>query len=118
MLGDAARAGVGQRRLDVDTGDTRLDDLLRLLGGDLHVFLDDDLAGLGVHDGGRREASVDALLEGGKQGVTGAVDQPDAGDRLALFDTGAGLDDDILRDVDHAAGEVTRVGPCARRASR
>ena len=115
VLRDPAVQCVRERRLHLHALDAGLDDRARQLRGDLLVGADDHLTRLRVRDRLRRPAPVDALLQRCEQPRLGAFGDPDPRDRLALLETGALLDHDVLCDVDHAARQVAGVGRAQRR---
>ncbi len=108
----AAAAGARQHRTDADLLDAAFLDVGRLLLVDLLVDVDDDLAGERVDDLLERDAADDAVAQR-LDDLARLDDRPrlDAVHRAAV-DL---VDDDVLRHVDEAAGQVARVGGLQRR---
>ncbi len=104
---DTAARLAGHDAADLDFLNAVLLEHLGIIGHEHMVGVEEHLTGLGRHDGLGRVAAVDALAE--------------ALDLLSLVEHGAGhdavgraavglADDDILRNVDQTARQVTGVG--------
>src|SRR4029453_12347465 len=104
----------GEHAADLDLGhagvDQRLDEHVTQVG----VRLRDDRAVLGHHVGGQG-AGVDPGLDVRVTGDLTIDNGPDRHDHATLGAAVLLADDDVLRDVDQPAGEVTGVGGTERR---
>src|SRR5204862_1632469 len=105
----------GQSRTDLDLLDARFLDGVREVFGDLVVLRHELVAGERIVDVFLRYAADDAVAQR-LEDVAAFHDRGDgdAVERLAILLR----DDDVLRHVDEAAGEVPRVGGLERRVGQ